>query len=131
MVSDNKFVNLIEHPFYTMNCFSLTVHMIFLLLCLSTVCYASKMCYVSLIVLYLEVSKLVLVVKNLPANARVIRPSVGQEDPLEESMANHSNILAWRIPRTEETCGLEFTGLQRIKHDRSNLARHDILCTWS
>ena len=28
--------------------------------------------------------------------------SVGQEDPLEEEMATHSSILAWRIPRTEE-----------------------------
>ena len=32
--------------------------------------------------------------------------SLGQEDSLEEGMATHSNILAWRIPRTEETGGL-------------------------
>ena len=38
-----------------------------------------------------------LVVKNLPTSARDIR-HVGQEDPLEESMATHSSILAWRIP---------------------------------
>ena len=41
-------------------------------------------------------------VKNLPASAGDIRDevrSLGQEDPLEESMATHSSILAWRIPR--------------------------------
>ena len=31
--------------------------------------------------------------------------SLGQEDPLEEKMATHSSILAWRIPRTEEPGG--------------------------
>ena len=38
--------------------------------------------------------------------------SLGQEDPLEEEMATHSNILAWRIPWTEEPGGLQSTGLQ-------------------
>ena len=33
-------------------------------------------------------------------------PSLGREDPLEEGMATHSNILAWRIPCTEETSAL-------------------------
>ena len=49
--------------------------------------------------------QVVLVVKNLPVNTGDIRPmvwSLGQEDPLEEGMATHSSILAWRIPRTEE-----------------------------
>ena len=32
-------------------------------------------------------------------------PSLGQKDPLEEGMANYSNILAWRIPWTEEPGG--------------------------
>ena len=44
------------------------------------------------------------VVKNLPAmqepQEMQVR-SLGQEDPLEEGMATHSSILAWRIPRTE------------------------------
>ena len=44
-------------------------------------------------------------VKNLPANAGdagvTVQP-LGWEDPLEEEMATHSSILAWRIPRTEE-----------------------------
>ena len=38
--------------------------------------------------------------------------SLGQEDPLEEEMATHSTILAWRIPRTEEPGGLQSTGSQ-------------------
>ena len=33
--------------------------------------------------------------------------SLGQEDPLEKGMATHSSILAWRIPWTEESCGLQ------------------------
>ena len=33
--------------------------------------------------------------------------SLGWEDPLEEEMATHSSILAWRIPRTEEPGGLQ------------------------
>ena len=36
--------------------------------------------------------------------------SLGQEDPLEEGMATHSCILAWRIPRTEETGGVHRVG---------------------
>ena len=36
--------------------------------------------------------------------------SLGQEDPLEEEMAAHSSILAWRIPWTEEPGGLQLMG---------------------
>ena len=39
-------------------------------------------------------------------------PSLGQEDPLEEGMATHSSILAWRIPWTEELGGLRSVGSQ-------------------
>ena len=42
-------------------------------------------------------------------------PGLGR--PLEEGMATHSNILAWRIPRIEESGGLQSMGLQRIGHD--------------
>ena len=42
--------------------------------------------------------------------------SLGREDPLEEEMATHSNILAWEIPCTEEPCGLQSMGLQRVGH---------------
>ena len=37
--------------------------------------------------------------------------SLGPEDPLEEGIATHSGILAWRIPRMEEPGGLQSTGL--------------------
>ena len=43
--------------------------------------------------------------------------SLGQEDPLEEEMATHSSILAWRIPVTEEPGGLQSMGSQRVGHD--------------
>ena len=43
--------------------------------------------------------------------------SLGQEDPLEEGMATHSNMSAWRIPQTEEPGRLRSMGLQRIGHD--------------
>ena len=38
--------------------------------------------------------------------------SFGQEDPLEEGMATHSSVLAWKIPRTEEPSGLQSIGSQ-------------------
>ena len=41
-------------------------------------------------------------VKRLPAKWETWVPSLGREDPLEEEMATHSSVLAWRIPRTEE-----------------------------
>ena len=43
--------------------------------------------------------------------------SLGHEDPLEEEMATHSSILAWRTPWTKEPGGLQFVGLQRVGHD--------------
>ena len=43
--------------------------------------------------------------------------SLGQEDPLEEGLITHSSILSWRIPWTEETGGLWFTGSQRVGQD--------------
>ena len=42
--------------------------------------------------------------------------SLGRENPLEEEMAAHSSILAWRIPWTEEPGGLQSTGSQRVGH---------------
>ena len=43
--------------------------------------------------------------------------SLGQEDPLEKDMVTHSSILAWRIPRTEESGRLQSMGSQRVGHD--------------
>ena len=40
--------------------------------------------------------------------------SLGQEDPLEESMGTHSNVLAWRIPYTEEAGGPQSMESQRV-----------------
>ena len=41
----------------------------------------------------------------------------GPEDPLEEGMATHSSILAWRISWTEEPGGLQSIASQRVRHD--------------
>ena len=61
-----------------------------------------------------------LVVKNLPANAGDARDvDLGQEDPLEEGMATHSSILAWRIPWTEEPGGLQSMELRRVECDQA------------
>ena len=46
---------------------------------------------------------------------------LGWENPLEEGMATHSSILAWRIPWTEEPGGLQSIKLQRVGHDWSYL----------
>ena len=56
-------------------------------------------------------------VKNLPALPEIWARSLGQEDPMEKGMATHSSILAWKIPWTEETGGIESTGSQRGGHD--------------
>ena len=60
---------------------------------------------------------MLLVVKNLPANTGI--RSLGWEDPLEEGMATHSSILAWKIPMDG--------GARRaltVRRDRSDLAQH-------
>ena len=54
-------------------------------------------------------------VKNLPVMWETWVRSLGWEDPLEEGMATHSSILAWRIPWTEEPGGLQSVGLQRVR----------------
>ena len=46
-------------------------------------------------------------VKNLPAMQETLAGSLGREDPLEEKMATHSSIFAWRIPWTEESGELQ------------------------
>ena len=65
-------------------------------------------------------SQVVLMVKNPQLMQEMQETQVrflGQEDPLEEGMATHSNILAWRIPWTEESGGLPFIELQRVGHN--------------
>ena len=56
-------------------------------------------------------------VKNLEAMQETGVRSLGQKDLLEKGMANHSSILACRIPWTEEAGGLQFIGLQRVGQD--------------
>ena len=57
------------------------------------------------------------IVKNLPAMWETWVGSLGQEDPLEKGMATHSSILAWGIPWTEGSVGLQSTGSQRVRLD--------------
>ena len=56
-------------------------------------------------------------VKSLPAVWETWVLSLAWEDPLEKAMATHSSILAWRIPWTEESGGLQPMGSQRVEHD--------------
>ena len=53
-------------------------------------------------------------VKNLPAMQETWVRTLGQEDPLEKEMATNSSILAWEIPWTEESGGLQTMGSQRV-----------------
>ena len=55
-------------------------------------------------------------VKNPPAMQETQAQCLSQEDPLEEEMATHSNILAWEISGTEEPGGFQSMGLQRVGH---------------
>ena len=56
-------------------------------------------------------------VKSLPAMWETRVRSLGGEDPLQEEMATHSSILAWRISWTEEPGRLQSVGSQRVGHD--------------
>ena len=51
---------------------------------------------------------------------------LGQEDPLEKGMATHPSILAWEIPWTEESGGLQFMGLQRVGQDWATDTEHQL-----
>ena len=53
-------------------------------------------------------------VKNPSAMQDTWVRSLGREDPLEKEMVTPSSILAWRIPLTEEPCGLQSMGSQRV-----------------
>ena len=57
-------------------------------------------------------------VKNLPAMQETQVQSPGWEDPLEKGMATHSSILAWRIPWTEDSGGIQSMGSQRVGWQR-------------
>ena len=56
-------------------------------------------------------------VKNLPEVWETQGRFLGQEDLLEEEMATHSSILAWKIPWTEDPSSPQSMGSQRVRHD--------------
>ena len=56
-------------------------------------------------------------VKNLLPMPETQVQSLGREDPLEEEMATHSSILAWKILWTEEPGRPQFMGSQRVRHN--------------
>ena len=57
------------------------------------------------------------------------RRSLGREGPLEEEMENHSSILAWRIPQTEDLGRLKSMGSQRVRCDWAHM-HHQMARTW-
>ena len=62
---------------------------------------------------YSWASLLAQTVKNLPTMWEIWVPSLGQEDPLEESMATHSDILAWKIPMDRGTWQATVHGVRK------------------
>ena len=64
-------------------------------------------------------------VKNLPAMQEMQVQSLGQEDPLEEGMATHSSMLAWRIPWSEEPDRLQSIESQRVRYDSMHTCMQD------
>ena len=67
-------------------------------------------------------------IKNLPAMQETQVQSLSLEDPLKKGMATHSRILAWRIPWTEESGGLQSMGLLRVGLDSVTNLCSD--CRW-
>ena len=65
----------------------------------------------------MEASLVAQMVKNLPAMQETQVQSLDWEAPLEKGMATHSSILAWRIPWTVETSGIQSMGSQRVGHN--------------
>ena len=61
-------------------------------------------------------------VKNLPAMQETRVLSLSWEDSLQKGMATHSSILAWRIPWTEESGGIQSMGSQRVGRDWLSLS---------
>ena len=64
--------------------------------------------------------------KESACNAGELVRSLGWEDPLEKEMAARSGILAWQIPWTEEPCGLQSMGLQKVRYDLATQQQ----CSW-
>ena len=64
-----------------------------------------------------KISQVAQWVKNLPEVQEMWVRFLGWKDPLEENTPTHSNILAWRIPWTEEPSRLQSMGSQKVRHD--------------
>ena len=67
-------------------------------------------------------------VKNLPAMQKTQEmwvQSLGCEDPLEKEMVTHSSILAWKIPWTEESGGLQYKGCKELDTTEHEYGRSD------
>jgi len=73
---------------------------------------------------YIWASLVAQMVKNLPAVWEIWVPLLCWKDPLEEGVATHSSILAWRIPRTEEPGGLQSMWSQRVGHNWATKHTH-------
>ena len=65
-------------------------------------------------------------VKNLPTMQKTWVRSLGWEDPLEEGMATHSSILAWRIPRTEKPGRATVYGVSKSQTRLKQLSMHSV-----
>ena len=71
-------------------------------------------------------------VKNPPAMQDTWVRALSQEDPLEKGMVTNSNIVAWKIPWTEEPGGLQSIGSQRVRQDwEANFHLHKDSIPWS
>ena len=62
---------------------------------------------------FFRASQIAPVVKNSPAMQKTQVSSLGEEDPLEKEMTTHSSVLAWEVPWTAETNGLQSMGSQK------------------
>ena len=67
--------------------------------------------------IFLQKLSLAQMVNNMPAVQETQVQSLGWEDPLEEKMATHSSVRAWRMPWIEEPGGLQSMGSVRVEND--------------
>ena len=74
---------------------------------------------------HVQTSLVAQTVKHLPAVWEPWVRSQGWENPLEKEMVTHSSTLAWKIPWTEESGGLQSMGSQKVRHDwATSLSSH-------
>ena len=67
-------------------------------------------------------------IKSLPAVQEIQVQSLCREDPLEEETTNHSSILAWEVPWTEELGRLQSMGVQRDLTEHTSTVLHSNNC---